>query len=610
MRQAIRAALELLSRRDRRLLIAATAIQMATSLLDLVGVLLLGLVGALAVTTVQSQPPPTIVETVADTVGLGGLSDQALVGVLAGAAAIILLSKSVISSLLTRRLFLFLANRQAIVSARLTRALLAQPLTFLQRRTSQETAYALLGGATQATLITLGQLVIAMSEVSLLVILGVALLIIDPLVTLAAGVFFVLVALVLQRAMGGWASRTGQAWAQADIASLNAVQEALGAYREITVADRRDLYVDRIQALRWAAAKVSADRMFIQQFPKYMFEAALIVGAFALAAVLFVTRDSIAAVGTLALFLAAGTRVMPSLLRLQGAALTIRDSSAAAAPTFGLATDLGHPQDLPANPPMPAEIRARLRRGHPELRAVVTVEEVSVRYPGAGEHALDDVTLSIPAGSSVALVGASGAGKSTLADVILGVLSPDRGSVTIDGLDPAAAVQRWPGGIAYVPQEVSLVHGTVRDNVAIGLPQDAIDDELVWEALTRAHLTEFLTSRRDGLDTVVGEDGVRLSGGQRQRLGIARALYTRPKLLVLDEATSALDAETEASISAMIADLGGDVTTVIIAHRLSTVRDVDTVVFLEAGKVLAGGSFDDVRRQVPAMDRQATLMGL
>ena len=604
------AALGLLSRRDRRLLGASVLIQMVTSLLDLVGVLLVGLVGALSVTTVQSQPAPAAVTQLANACGLGGLSDQALVVVLAAAAAVVLLTKSVLSSYLTRRVFTFLANRQALVSARLAKELLSRPLTFVQRSSSQETAFALINGAGAATILVLGQLAIIVSELTLLIVLGVALLFISPWVALGAIAFFGILAFALQRTMGGWAARAGATQARADVASLNVVQEAIGAYREITVSNRRSLYVDRIQDLRWQAARVAADTQFIGMFPKYIFEAALVLGGFVLAGALFATQDSVGAVGTLALFLAAGTRVMPSILRLQGAALGLRGAAGVAGPTFALAEDLGHPLEEP-EPTLPIEaIRERIRRGNPDFIPSIELEDVTLFYPGALEPALRGVSLRITPGQSVALVGQSGSGKSTMADVILGVIEPTQGRALIGGIRPTESVVRWPGGLSYVPQDVILARGSVRDNVALGLPRAAIDDDMVWEALDRAHIASYLQGQREGLDTQIGEKGVRLSGGQRQRLGIARALYTKPRLLLLDEATSALDAETELAITQTIAELDGDVTTVVIAHRLSTVRGVDQVVYLEAGAVVATGSFEYVIGQVPAFERQAALMGL
>ncbi len=610
MRQAIRRSLRLLNLRDRRLLYVSIAIQMATSLLDLLGVLLIGMLGALSVTTVQSQPPPETVTRVAVALGLQDLSPQGLVLSLALAAASVLLVKSVFSTYLTRRVFIFLANRQALVSARLARELLTRPLVFIQERSSQEVAFALIGGAGAATMNILGQLVIAATEVAVLVVLGSALLIISPWVALGSVAFFALVAMTLQKAMGGWASRVGSAGATADINSLNAIQEALASYREVTVSNRRAFYVERIQQLRWEAARVTADIQFIGMLPKYIFEGALVLGGIALAAVLFSMEDSVAAVATLALFLAAASRVMPSLLRLQSATLGLRHAAGMARPTYQLADDLGNPQESPGSVPDPSEIWNLVRNGHPDFTAQVDIENVSLSYPGSDRKALDAVTLHASAGQSIGLVGASGAGKSTLADVILGVLEPDTGEACLNRVPSASAVQRWPGAIAYVPQHVTLANDTIRANVALGLPDEAIDDDLVWEALERAHLAKHISSLPYGLLTEIGENGVRLSGGQRQRLGIARALYTRPHLLVLDEATSALDAETEDAITQMIADLEGAVTTVVIAHRLSTVRDVDLLVYMEDGRVIATGTFEKVRSVVPALARQAELMGM
>ena len=216
----------------------------------------------------------------------------------------------------------------------------------------------------------------------------------------------------------------------------------------------------------------------------------------------------------------------------------------------------------------------------------------------------------MPEGSTLAFVGPSGAGKTTIIDILLGVLEPQMGEVLISGKKPAEASRIWPGAIAYVPQDIAIASGTIRENVALGYPREIATDELVLNALKVAGLDTFVQSLKDGIDTVVGERGTKISGGQRQRLGIARAMFTKPALLVLDEATSALDGETELQVSDAIQNLRGSTTVILIAHRLSTVRDADKVVYMADGRIVATGTFEEVRSQVPDFDRQAVLMGL
>jgi ABC-type multidrug transport system fused ATPase/permease subunit len=247
---------------------------------------------------------------------------------------------------------------------------------------------------------------------------------------------------------------------------------------------------------------------------------------------------------------------------------------------------------------------------HEGFESSVEIENVSLTYPNKISPAIANISLTIPAGSSIAFVGPSGAGKTTIIDILLGVLIPDKGCVRISGLPPSLAVSKWPGAISYVPQDVVISSGTIRENIALGYPMKEATDELVMSALKVAHLDEFVAALPDGIDTQVGERGTKISGGQRQRLGIARAMFTRPHLLVLDEATSSLDAETEASISEAIHELRGSTTVVIIAHRLSTVRKADKVVYLSNGKVLATGTFEEVRKALPDFDVQAKIMGL
>ena len=613
--QAIRTSLGLLSVRDRRLLVLVTVAQMSTAFFDLLGVMLIGLVTALSISLVSNQPPPALAQDVLVRLGLPDVDTVTLVVALAIAAGVALIAKSAINIVFTRRVLRFLANRQAAVSGRLAAALLSRPLIQVQRRSSQQTAYALTNGVSAATLGILGQGVVGVTEIALLAVLAIGLFVVSPVVTVFTIVFFIVIAIVLQRLFSGWAGRLGRRSSNAEVASYSSIQEALRTYREVVVSNRRGLYVQRFQESRWQVASVQADMQFIGSVPKYVFEVALIVGAGLLATSQFLTKDPAAAIAVISVYLVAGSRVVPSMLRLQGATISVRGAAGQAAPTFELADELAAIETAKVAAETfgsvdPVAIRQQLERGHPDFDPTITVNRVWVSYPGTDASALADVSLELAAGSSLALVGPTGAGKSTLADVILGVLHPDQGTVLIGGLSPVVAIAQWPGALAYVPQDVAMANGTVRENVALGLPGGAVDDEWVWEALERAHLADFLRENREGLDTVIGEHGIKLSGGQRQRLGIARALYTRPKLLVMDEATSALDAETEQSIASTLKELEGSVTTVTVAHRLATIRHCDLVVYLEDARILARGTFDEVRESAPHFDQQAKLLGL
>ena len=207
-------------------------------------------------------------------------------------------------------------------------------------------------------------------------------------------------------------------------------------------------------------------------------------------------------------------------------------------------------------------------------------------------------------------MGPSGAGKTTLVDLILGILEPNAGKVLISGLVPSEAFKKWSGAIAYVPQNVMVSTGTIRENVGLGYLPEIATDQLVLNALQIAQLDSQVLAMPGGLDSPVGENGSQISGGQRQRLGIARAMFTKPKLLVLDEATSSLDGQTEADVTAAIQSLRGRATVIVVAHRLSTARAADQVIYVENGHILAIGKFDEVRSAVPNFDQQALLLGL
>lgn len=610
--EAVKASMALLSPRDRHKLAFAAFIQSFLSLLDLVGVILIGALAALAVTTIEGSSAPDSIQRVVDELQLPNLTPEMLFAAMASLAAFALLSKSLASILLLRRVFRFLASRQAQISAELLRKLGRTDLAFVQSRSSQVTAFALSQGVGAAALGIIGNGVVLVSELSLLAVLAVVLLAFNPLIALASIAFFGLVALGIQAVMGRRASRLGSLTYAADVTTLDLVQEFLNSYREISASGRRPWYVGRIERVRWQAADAIAETQIIMSFPKYLFEVALVIGGLALAAYVSVAMDPAAAAGTVALFVAAATRVMPAILRLQTATLTIRNCSGMVHSTFDLATDLTNQVKTPLlnEAGGMAEFRPFSATAETSPDASVQLVNVTYTYPGAQSPALCGIDVQIHEGQMVALVGASGAGKSTLADLSLGLIDPNDGSAFIGGVPASQVTSKFPGFAAYVPQRIALSTSSVRANVALGIDPEEVDVEWVWECLRRAHLDQVVRDSPEGLSSMIGEHGLRLSGGQRQRLGIARALYSRPRLLVLDEATSALDAETEQAVSQTLRDMAGTVTTIVIAHRLSTVVDADQVLYLDSGKITAKGTFDQVSREVPALSRQARLLGI
>lgn len=610
---AVRKSVSMLAEGKRILLYVAAGFQISLGLLDLLGIALIGLVAAVAVSGIAPATLPDWVESLLDATGLENLTISQLSVFLALTAVFVLVAKTVISALMTRVITRFLAHRQADLSVTLAREFLQRPLTQVQRWTTSEATYALGQGVSAATVALLGSAIIIASEVFLFTVIGLSLFFYDPILTVVAAAFFTLIVVVLHRILGRAAARNAEAIKTTSIDTLSVVSEALSTYRETTVLNRRDLYVSRYDGIVSKYATASANNAFILEVPKYILEAALYIGVLLLGVVQFITKDWAAAATTTALFLAAGSRVIPSMLRFQGAGITIRNAAVMAQPTFYMFDSLQQPRTRGLDEGA-TQISARLHQvidtGYPDFIADVEVRDISLTFPDAIEPVINRVSFAASQGSSVALVGSTGAGKSTLADLVLGVLLPDSGHVLLGGVPPREAIETWPGAIAYVPQNVALIAGTVKQNVALGMPESEIKEELVWEALRRAHLADFLIDHREGLQTWIGERGFKLSGGQRQRLGIARALYTRPKLLVLDEATSALDAETELAIIATLAELEGQVTTITVAHRLATVRNADQVIYLENGRIIARGTFEDVRHASVDFDNQAKLLGL
>jgi ATP-binding cassette, subfamily B, bacterial PglK len=596
-------AIKVLSHTDRRKIIGITILQVLMGGLDLLGVVAVGLLGALSVSGLQSNNPGDRVGAALKILHIQDATFQTQALILGISAVVLLVGRTILSIFFTRRILFFLSRRGAKISADLISRLLSQPLLQVQARTTQETVYAVTTGVERIVLQVLATAVVWIADLSLLIIMIIGLLVVDPITAIATFLVFSLIAYFLYRFMHFRAGNLGIESSDLNIRSNEKIVEVFASFRESVVRNRRDYYAREIGKLRYSLADSSAEIGFLPYVSKYVIETTVVVAAVLIGGVQFALQDASHAIATLAIFLAAGTRIAPAVLRLQQGSIYIKNGLGLSVPTFDLIDSLG-------DAPMVENVDDTVDAVHDGFVSEIVVDHVTLTYPDKQTPAIADVSLTIPAGTSIAFVGPSGAGKTTIIDILLGVLNPDSGKVLISGLPPLLAVAKWPGAVSYVPQDVVISAGTIRENIALGYPIEEASDELVLGALKVAHLDGFVSDLPDGIDTQVGERGARISGGQRQRLGIARAMFTRPHLLVLDEATSSLDGETEANISDAIHALRGSTTVVIIAHRLSTVRNADRVVYLSNGKVLATGTFDEVRKAVPDFDHQAKIMGL
>jgi ATP-binding cassette, subfamily B, bacterial PglK len=593
----------LLTKAERRKVLAVAILQVLFGLLDLLGIAAVGLLGALAISGIGSQQPGN---RVSDALSLLGLENQPLqvqATLIGLAAAFLLIGKTIITVIFSRKIVFFLSRRGARISATLIDKLLSKSLLVVQKRSHQQTVYSLTAGVEAITIGILYTAITIVSDVSLLLILSIGLFIVDTTMAISTFLLFGGLGVLLHKVMHERASSLGAKQGQLSIESSQKILEVLDSYRESVVSNRRNYYARRIGEIRFSMANTTAELAFMPNVSKYVIEVAIIVGALTIGAIQFISHDASRAVAVLGVFLATSTRIAPAVLRLQQGALRIKGNWGAAESTLQMIEEMAWSDST-------EQVSDFVDTSHKGFEPRIQIENITMRYPEADSPAILGFSLQIKPGQVVALVGPSGAGKTTIVDVLLGVISPDSGFVEISGLDPISAESKWPGALAYVPQDIVITNGTIRENVGMGYPPKNIDDDLVWDALKIAQLDQLVRELPQGLDTVLGDRGSGLSGGQKQRLGIARALFTKPRLLVLDEATSALDGETEASVSAAIQQLKGGVTVVLIAHRLSTVREADLLVYIKNGNLVASGSFQEVRDLVPDFDYQAGLMGL
>jgi ABC-type multidrug transport system fused ATPase/permease subunit len=474
----------------------------------------------------------------------------------------------------------YLTRLTARFGSDILKAYVLQPFAFHLKKNSStlirntQDASVLVAGGIEPLLTVTSEGLIAAS-------LFLVLVIVEPLGTLLVVGALVLATMLFQRLSSKRLSRWGTQRQFEKGKIIQTIQQSLGAVKDVQVLGREKWFIGQHEVHQQNDARLLRKIITVQSLPRLWLEVMAIGGLTGLIVVMLGSgKDSSEIVPVVGLFAATAFRVLPSINKIVGSKQQLKVCRAAIETIY---TDLHLPIRVTQDEELSQLVFSDL-----------ATRDLKFTYEGTERSVLDDVSVRIKAGEAVGFVGQSGSGKSTLIDIMLGLLEPQSGSVLISGQDISQVKSAWQKSIGYIPQTIFLMDDSLRRNIAIGIADNEIDEVAVRDALKSAQLEDFIASLPDGLDTVVGERGVRLSGGQRQRIGIARALYHRPSVLVLDEATSSLDTETEHEVMKAVQALQGDKTVIIVAHRLSTVEYCDRLYRLDAGRIVDEGTFDEV----------------
>lgn len=499
----------------------------------------------------------------------------------------------------------FIYGKQIKLCSRLFRGYLYSPYIFHLQRNSADLIRNLTSETSQLFNGVLVPGLLVITELTILTCIALFLLIIEPVTSLAATAGISLATLLFYRIVRQRLGKLGKNRQYHQGKLFQTINQGLGGIKESKILGREQLFLDQYDSHNLLATQALQFSQVVGQLPRFFIESMAVVGLMLiLISVLAQGRSLSAVLPTLSLFAAAAFRLMPSVNRILNSVTAMRFSSHSVHVLYDDMRSLSSVIEEREFVICDQYLKANL-----VLTSNIALQNVSYRYPGARDDSIGGVSLTIPKGSSVGFVGSSGAGKTTIVDVILGLLPPTQGQILVDGRDIYDDLSAWQHLIGYIPQSIYLCDDTLRNNIAFGIPEAEIHEDWIESAVKSAQLTELVASLPKGLDTLVGERGVRLSGGQRQRVGIARALYHNPEVLVMDEATAALDNQTEAGVMEAVEKLSGEKTLIMIAHRLSTVKNCDRLYFMSQGKIIDSGTYNELCQRNSEFQLMAQVVG-
>ena len=599
----IKKVLLLLEKRDRFKLFLVLIVNTFLAFLDLLGVALIGITSAILIRGLQGLTAGDQVSKFLELLNLNGLPQRSLLILLGGSAILFFILKTVLSVYFLRRTLRYMSIRNAQISSSLVSKMLNRPVEKIFSKPIQHQIYNVTGGVDRLVSGAVTSLVVIASDLVLLLVILVGLMLVDPITSIGTFLVFTGIALLLYFLLHKRVEILSANSAYQGIYLNQKISEGINSFRDLFIKGGREFYVNEVRKTKIQLAGYDSEIKFIPNISKYTIEISVILGIALISGIQFYLFDSNRAIAVISVFLAASTRIAPAIIRLQQNVIAVKSSLSAAKPTFDLIDELIGIEEL-------ERVETVISTNHTDFSPRVKLSNLKFTYSDATENTIQDISLEVSEGKFIAFVGPSGGGKSTLIDLILGLLAPSSGSITISGLTPVDAIKKWPGSIGYVPQDVFIENSTVKENICLGFNPESVSDDLVWQALQLADLSDFVKGLEGQLAYRISDAGKNLSGGQRQRLGIARALLTKPKIVIFDEATSALDAETENRVSESILKLTGECTVIFIAHRLSVVRSADMIYYIDKGKIISQGTFEELRSINTDFNNQANFMGI
>jgi len=587
--------LNLLPTGDKRKIISLGILQFIVSLLDLVGILLIGIVTSLGLSAISALPVPESLDFIFEMPLIGGLPLEKLIIWLSLISAALLMGKTMASALIMRKVVGFLARREAIISTKYIENISKNSPKWQLEKSPQYISGVAIEGANSAVTLTLGQLVSFIVEILSLLLIFVGISTFDFTITVPSLIFFAITGSLSLKFLSRRTRIAGREEFFLGISSRDLIKNIVTGSRELYLSNKQESMNSRFANQRIRNYEAVRTRAMAALIPKYVSEITLILGGLLIASYQFAIKDARGAIMGLVIFVGLSSRVLPSLLRIQGAILQIRGSSEAAKSfliEFREATD-----SFVASGPTKLNSDSGKVKSF-DFSSRIILHDAIAKHSHESDFRIGAINLEIQEGEFFAIAGPSGSGKTTLADLMLGIIIPESGEVTIGGIPPSEAIRKWPNKIRYVPQDVHLIPGTILENVMWPDLQSALSDSKLQELFDVAELSPWLRTLEEGWNTEINSLGNNLSGGQKQRIGIARALYSSPSILFLDESTSSLDVQTEQEIVNNILVNMRNITRVVIAHRISTIRSADRIAYLENGLVASIGTYDELKEQI------------